>query len=108
VPQRCCWVDEALANGTLDVPALHEAPEDVRAWLRTWHATGRWLDGRLLGMVRTRRLDADWPVGRLCVVPDLRGKGLGRWLPRGRPGTLTREYPQVAQGRACRTPSWSP
>ena len=52
VLQRCCWVDEAFANDTLDVPALHEAPEDVRAWLRIWHATGLWLDGRLLGMVR--------------------------------------------------------
>jgi NAD(P)H-dependent FMN reductase/GNAT superfamily N-acetyltransferase len=82
VLQRCCWVDEAFANDTLDVPALREAPEDVRAWLRTWHATGLWLDGRLLGMVRTRRLDADWHVGRLCVVPDLRSKGLGRWLLR--------------------------
>jgi GNAT superfamily N-acetyltransferase len=50
--------------------------------LGTWHATGLWLDGRLLGMVRTRRLGADWHAGRLGVVPDLRGKGLGRWLLR--------------------------
>jgi NAD(P)H-dependent FMN reductase/GNAT superfamily N-acetyltransferase len=82
VLQRCCWVDEALANETLDIPALHETPEDVRTWLGTWHATGLWLDGRLLGMVRTRRAGADWHVARLCVVPDLRGSGLGRWLLR--------------------------
>ena len=82
VLQRCCWVDEALANDTLDVPALHEAPGDVRSWLETWHASGLWLDGRLLGMARARRLGTDWHVGRLCVVPDLRGKGLGRWLLR--------------------------
>ncbi|MFD0533509.1 GNAT family N-acetyltransferase [Actinomadura luteofluorescens] len=31
-------------------------------------------------MVRTRRDDAEWHVGRLGVVPDLRGRGLGRWL----------------------------
>ncbi|MGW2353306.1 GNAT family N-acetyltransferase [Actinacidiphila glaucinigra] len=80
VLQRCCWVEEAIANGTLDLPALHESPEQVRGWLATWHTTGLWLDGRLLGMVRTRRIDTDWHVGRLAVVPDLRGHGLGRWL----------------------------
>lgn len=82
VLQRCCWVDEAVVNDTMAIPALHESPEEVRDWLATWHTTGIWLDGRLLGMVRTRRIDADWHVGRLAVVPDLRGRGLGRWLLR--------------------------
>lgn len=82
VLQRCCWVDEAIANDTLDIPALHEAPAQVREWLADWDARGVWLDGRLLGMVRTRRDGADWHVGRLGVVPDLRGQGLGRWLLR--------------------------
>jgi NAD(P)H-dependent FMN reductase/GNAT superfamily N-acetyltransferase len=82
VLQRCCWVDEALANDTFAVPALHESPEEVREWLATWHTTGLWRDGRLLGVVRARRIDTDWHVGRLGVVPDLRGQGLGRWLLR--------------------------
>lgn len=82
VLQRCCWVDEALANDTLDVPALHESPQQVRDWLATWHTTGLWRDGRLLGMVRARRIGADWHIGRLCVAPDLRGQGLGRRLLR--------------------------
>ncbi|MFI7578734.1 GNAT family N-acetyltransferase [Micromonospora sp. NPDC049497] len=82
VLQRCSWVDEAVANDTLAIPALHESLEDVRDWLATWHTTGVWLDGRLLGMVRARRVDTDWHVGRLAVVPDLRGQGLGRWLLR--------------------------
>ncbi|WCN83259.1 bifunctional NAD(P)H-dependent oxidoreductase/GNAT family N-acetyltransferase [Micromonospora sp. LH3U1] len=82
VLQRCCWVDEAIVNDTMAIPALHESPEEVREWLATWHTTGIWLDGRLLGMVRTRRVDTDWHVGRLAVVPDLRGQGLGRWLLR--------------------------
>ena len=43
-------------------------------WLATWHATGFWRDGRLLGMVRTRRDGTDWHLGRLAVVPDLRGR----------------------------------
>ncbi|MFJ9976085.1 GNAT family N-acetyltransferase [Streptomyces cyaneofuscatus] len=80
VLQRCCWMEEALANGTLAIPALHESPADVRAWLADWDATGLWRDGRLLGMVRTRRIATDLHVGRLAVVPDLRGLGVGRWL----------------------------
>ncbi|SPT51490.1 MULTISPECIES: bifunctional NAD(P)H-dependent oxidoreductase/GNAT family N-acetyltransferase [Actinomadura] len=80
VLQRCCWVDEALVNDPLTVPALHESVEQVRDWLADWHAVGLWRDGRLLGMVRTRRVGAEWHVGRLGVVPDLRGRGLGRWL----------------------------
>ncbi|WP_415857527.1 GNAT family N-acetyltransferase [Salinispora arenicola] len=82
VLQRCCWVDEALTNDTMDLPALHESPEQVRDWLADWHTTGVWRDGRLLGMVRARRVNTDWHVGRLAVVPDERGQGLGRWLLR--------------------------
>ncbi|WP_108933502.1 bifunctional NAD(P)H-dependent oxidoreductase/GNAT family N-acetyltransferase [Streptomyces ardesiacus] len=82
VLQRCCWTEEAVANSTLAIPALHESPHQVRAWLADWQATGLWRDGRLLGMVRTRRSGEDLHVGRLAVVPDLRGRGLGRWLLR--------------------------
>jgi NAD(P)H-dependent FMN reductase/ribosomal protein S18 acetylase RimI-like enzyme len=82
VLQRSCWVDEAIVNDTLAIPALHESLEQVREWLADQHTTGVWLDGRLLGMVRTRRTRTDWHVGRLAVVPDLRGNGLGRWLLR--------------------------
>ncbi|MFF2536699.1 GNAT family N-acetyltransferase [Streptomyces cyaneofuscatus] len=80
VLQRCCWMEEALANDTLAIPALHESPADVRAWLADWDTTGLWRDGRLLGMVRTRRIATDLHVGRLAVAPDLRGLGVGRWL----------------------------
>ncbi|KOU55261.1 MULTISPECIES: bifunctional NAD(P)H-dependent oxidoreductase/GNAT family N-acetyltransferase [Streptomyces] len=82
VLQRCCWTEEALANGTLAIPALHESPADVQAWLAAWDVTGLWRDGRLLGLVRTCRVDGDLHVGRLAVAPDLRGLGVGRWLLR--------------------------
>lgn len=82
VLQRCCWVEEAIVNDTLAIPALHESLEEVRAWLASWHTIGLWLDGRLLGMVRSRLIDTDWHLGRLAVVPDQRGRGLGRWLLR--------------------------
>ncbi|GIJ27251.1 FMN reductase [Micromonospora qiuiae] len=82
VLQRCCWVEEAVANDSLDIPPLHESPEEVREWLADWQTSGLWLDGRLLGMVRTRLVGTDLHLGRLAVVPDLRGRGLGRWLLR--------------------------
>jgi NAD(P)H-dependent FMN reductase/ribosomal protein S18 acetylase RimI-like enzyme len=82
VLQRCCWIDEAITNDSLAIPALQESLEDVREWLTTWQAWGLWRDGRLLGMVRARRVEDDWHIGRLGVVPDLRGQQLGRWLLR--------------------------
>lgn len=82
VLQRCCWVDEAVLNDRLDIPALHESLTDVRDWLAGWHTTGIWRDGRLLGMVRSRTDGTDLHLGRLAVAPDVRGQGLGRWLLR--------------------------
>jgi NAD(P)H-dependent FMN reductase/GNAT superfamily N-acetyltransferase len=82
VLQRCCWLDEAVENDTLAIPALHESPARVREWLADWHTTGLLLDGRLLGLVRTRRAGTDWHIGRLGVAPDRRGQGLGGWLLR--------------------------
>ncbi|MEW2391601.1 bifunctional NAD(P)H-dependent oxidoreductase/GNAT family N-acetyltransferase [Streptomyces venezuelae] len=80
VLQRCCWVDEAIANDTLHLPALHETPAQVQEWLADWHTTGLWHTGRLLGMIRTIRRGGTLHIGRLAVAPDLRGRGLGRWL----------------------------
>ncbi len=77
---KACWVEEALVNDTLEIPALRESLDEVRASLDT---TQTWLArkaGRLVGAVRTSRHGEDWFIGRLCVVPDLRGLGLGRLL----------------------------
>ncbi len=78
--QRCCWVDEALANETLDIPAFHESLDDVRSWIATWSTWCVRLDGRLVGAVRAHLDGAAWDIGRLMVAPDLAGRGLGRWL----------------------------
>jgi GNAT superfamily N-acetyltransferase len=80
VLQRCCWVDEALANDTLDIAPLHESLDDVRAWLEEWTTWCVRSSGRLVGAVRARRDGRDWEIGRLMVAPDLSGRGLGRWL----------------------------
>lgn len=82
VLQRCCWVDEALANETLDIGALHESLDDVGARLVEWATWCVRLDRRLVGAVRARRVDTMWEIGRLMVAPDLGGRGLGGWLLR--------------------------
>ena len=80
VLQRCCWVAEAIVNGTLDIPALHEGLDDVRAWTTSWDVWTVRRRGRLVAAVRAREADGAWEVGRLMVAPDLAGRGIGRWL----------------------------
>jgi NAD(P)H-dependent FMN reductase/GNAT superfamily N-acetyltransferase len=80
VLQRCCWVDEAIANETLDIPALVESEDEVRAALRTWTTWCVRSGGRLVGSVRAKRDGDTWNIGRLMVAPDQRHSGLGRRL----------------------------
>ena len=78
--QRACWVEEALANDMWDVPALHEPLETVEAELQRWTTFVLRSGGRLVGGVRGRLDGEEWLIGRLMVAPDLRRRGLGRWL----------------------------
>jgi tRNA (guanine37-N1)-methyltransferase len=79
--QRACWVDEAVANEMWDLPPLHETLEQVEADLERWTTFVLRSSGRLVGSVRGRLTGrGDWFIGRLMVAPDLRGRGLGRWL----------------------------
>ncbi|MGH3446726.1 MAG: GNAT family N-acetyltransferase [Nocardioidaceae bacterium] len=84
VLQRACWVQEALANETLDHPALRETVEEVRNWAASWQVWCVRRDGRLLAAVRARATEENegsaWEIGRLMVAPDLSGHGVGRWL----------------------------
>lgn len=81
-----CWVQEAIANETLDIPPLHESLDEVRAAIEGWDTYVVRDGARLIASVRGR-LTADgddgepvWEVGRLMVAPDLQGAGLGRRL----------------------------
>jgi tRNA (guanine37-N1)-methyltransferase len=78
--QLACWVPEARANDSLEVPALQEDLDDVRAWLPEWTTFVVHAGPRLVGAVRCRLEGEVWDIGRLMVAPDLRGRGLGRWL----------------------------
>jgi tRNA (guanine37-N1)-methyltransferase len=78
--QLACWVEEARANDSLDIPALQEDLDDVRGWLPEWTTFVVHAGPRLVGAVRCRLEGEVWDIGRLMVAPDLRGRGLGRWL----------------------------
>jgi GNAT superfamily N-acetyltransferase len=82
VLQRCCWVEEAIMNETLEIPALHESIDIVRQSLSTWNTWIVRQNHRLVGSVRARIEAGTWEIGRLMVAPDLAGRGLGRWLLR--------------------------
>jgi NAD(P)H-dependent FMN reductase/GNAT superfamily N-acetyltransferase len=80
VLQRCCWVQEAFANDTLNIPSLRETAEDVAEWSTSWQVWVVRHYGRLVAAVRARTDGSTWDIGRLMVAPDLAGHGVGRWL----------------------------
>jgi ribosomal protein S18 acetylase RimI-like enzyme len=80
VLQRCCWVQEAFANDTLDLPPLRETLADVRAWSQTWQVWCVRRHGRLVAAVRAQAHGSTWHIGRLMVAPDQAGQGIGPWL----------------------------
>jgi len=80
VLQLACWVQEMHDNPGVEIPALHETLDDLRAWLPDWTVLVLRREGRLVGAARARREGEAWDVGRLMVAPDLRGQGLGRFL----------------------------
>lgn len=80
VLQRCCWVQEALANQTLDLAPLRETLADVRAWVDSWQVWCARRHNRLVAAVRARSHGSVWEIGRLMVAPDQAGNGIGSWL----------------------------
>ncbi|WP_344871054.1 bifunctional NAD(P)H-dependent oxidoreductase/GNAT family N-acetyltransferase [Allokutzneria multivorans] len=80
VLQRCCWVQEALANETLDLAPLRESLVELRASGSTWQQWCVRRDGRLIAAARARRAGTAWEIGRLMVAPDQAGQGIGSWL----------------------------
>ena len=79
--QRACWTQEAVANDTLDIPALTETADEVRDWMAAWTVFVAVAGRRVVGGVRGRLTRSGaWDIGRLMVAPDLQGRGLGRRL----------------------------
>jgi tRNA (guanine37-N1)-methyltransferase len=78
--QRACWVAEAQANDTLEIPPLTENLDGVVSGIADWRTYVVRANGRLVASVRGRFEGETWHVGRLMVAPDLQGRGLGRFL----------------------------
>ncbi len=80
--QRAAYVTEAQAHHDLDLPPLTQSLEELRAELNDPDvaALGVREDGRLVGAVRLRRIGSAVELGRLTVVPDRQGKGVGSFL----------------------------
>lgn len=82
VLQRACWVDEALANQTLDIGALHDDLETVRDDVSRHESVMVRRGARLVASVQAWSDDEAWRIGRLMVAPDHRRRGLARALLR--------------------------
>jgi tRNA (guanine37-N1)-methyltransferase len=83
VLQRACWLSEAVANASLDMPALTENVDEVRDGIVAWQTWVVRSGGRLVASVRARvstEAPGQWEIGRLMVAPDLQGRGIGRAL----------------------------
>jgi ribosomal protein S18 acetylase RimI-like enzyme len=96
--QRAAYVTEARLHDDLSLPALHQPADDLRAELGdpTVLALGVRDDGgRLLAAVRARVDGAAAHVGRLAVVPDRQGQGLGSGLLTALEEALPREVAEL-------------
>ncbi|MBA4083659.1 MAG: tRNA (guanosine(37)-N1)-methyltransferase TrmD [Kytococcus sp.] len=82
VLQKACWI-EMVTPPDLWRGAPAEDAATVAEGLRHWTTHLFRAGDRLVGSVRVRRDPRDpttWQIGRLMVVPDLQGRGLGRAL----------------------------
>ncbi|MGH3239697.1 MAG: GNAT family N-acetyltransferase [Spirillospora sp.] len=76
--QRAAYVAEAQLYGDPFIPPLVESFEQLRKVLGGDAVVLKAvLDGRLVGAVRAQFSDHTCLVGRLVVVPDLQGRGIG-------------------------------
>ncbi|TDD82332.1 GNAT family N-acetyltransferase [Actinomadura darangshiensis] len=79
--QRAAYVAEAQLYGDPFLPPLVETAEQLEKVLGTDAVVLKAvLEGRVVGAVRAQFSDHTCLVGRLVVVPDLQGRGIGRRL----------------------------
>ena len=80
---RAAFVSEAILHDDLTLPPLRRTLEEVRAGLADPGAITlglRLASSRLVGTVRLDVAGDEAELGRLAVVPDLQGRGLGSRL----------------------------
>lgn len=80
VLQRCCWVDEAIANDTLDVPAWRDDIDDIVVAIQNRLVLVIRRGGRIVASAQAWQEGTTWRIGRLMVAPDQRRRGIARVL----------------------------
>jgi ribosomal protein S18 acetylase RimI-like enzyme len=78
--QRAAFTIEARLYGDPAIPPLLETVADVAAAIAAGEVLVARLEGRLVGSVRRVLTGDDVEVGRLSVLPELQGRGLGSRL----------------------------
>ena len=77
---RSCWVNEAIANDTLDIPHFRETVEELRDSFADWETWVFREGGRIVASVRGRAMGDEWHIGRVMVAVGLEGRGIGQAL----------------------------
>ncbi|GII90414.1 GNAT family N-acetyltransferase [Sinosporangium siamense] len=90
--QRAAYVREAQLYGDPFIPPLVESVEQVRDAIGAGVVLVARDGGRMVGAVRGKERDGTCLVGRLAVVPDRQGNGIGGALL----DALHKAYPEVS------------
>jgi len=85
--QRAAYVTEAQRYDDVRLPALVQTLDELADELPRSACLAALAGSRLVGAVRTRERDGVLHVGRLVVVPDLQGQGIGTRLLLAAEGT---------------------
>ena len=85
--QRAAYVPEAQLYDDVRLPALVQTLDELADELTRSTCLAALAGSRLVGAVRTRERDGVLHVGRLVVVPDLQGQGIGTRLLLAAEGT---------------------
>lgn len=95
--RRAAFVAEAQEYGDPFIPPLTQTLDELRADLaRTDVVTlAAWLEARMVGSIRVEVEGTKATLGRLAVVPDMQGKGIGTQLLLAIPPYLPPETSEV-------------
>ena len=80
--RRAAFVTEAQIFNDPNIPALTQTLDELIVDLESPDVVtlGAWQGTRLVGSIRVGIEDSKATIGRLAVVPDLQGKGIGTQL----------------------------
>lgn len=95
--RRAAFVSEAQLYDDPHIPPLTQTLEELRADLADPDVTtlGAWSGHRLVGSIRIGREGTRATLGRLAVVPDLQGQGIGTQLLLAVPEHLPQDTSEV-------------